>query len=83
MSLRQSTPETAFDPIRVGLRVFGVIAVLLLGIALYALVAETVVGTMLASVVTVTPAFLTATAMGLLLVATFFAIRRFEPSPGR
>lgn len=83
MSLRQSTPRVQFDPLRVGVTVFGLVALLLVGVAGYALATQTVVGSLVASVVTLTPTFLAATAMGLLLLATFFAVRRFEPTPGR
>jgi uncharacterized Tic20 family protein len=83
MTLRQSTPRVQFDLLRVVTSVYGLVALLLVGVAAYALATQTVVGSIVGSVVTLTPAFLAATAMGLLLVATFFAVRRFEPSPGR
>lgn len=83
MNLRQSTPRFQFDVLRVIMSVYGLVALLLVGVAAYALATQTVVGSLVGSVVTITPTFLAATAMGLLLVATFFAVRRFEPSPGR
>jgi uncharacterized Tic20 family protein len=83
MTLRQSTPRVQFDLLRVVTSVYGLVALLLVGVAVYALATQTVVGSVVGSVVTLTPAFLAATAMGLLLVATFFAARRFEPTPRR
>jgi uncharacterized Tic20 family protein len=83
MTLRQSTPRVQFDLLRVVTSVYGLVALLLVGVAAYTLATQTVVGSIVGSVVTLTPTFLAATAMGLLLVATFFAVRRFEPSPGR
>ena len=83
MNLRQSTPRFQFDVLRVIMSVYGLVALLLVGVAAYALATQTVVGSLVGSVVTITPTFLAATAMGLLLVATFFAVRRFEPSPDR
>ena len=83
MTLRQSTPRVQFDPLRVGTTVFGLVALLLVGVAAYALATQTAVGALVGSVVTLTPTFLAATAMGLLLLVTFFVVRRFEPTPGR
>jgi hypothetical protein len=83
MTLRQSTPRVQFDLLRVVVSVYGLVALLLVSVAAYALATQTVVGSIVGSVVTLTPAFLAATAMGLLLLATFFVIRRFEPTPGR
>jgi uncharacterized Tic20 family protein len=83
MTLRQSTPRVQFDLLRIVTSVYGLVALLLVGVAAYTLATQTVVGSIVGSVVTLTPTFLAATAMGLLLVATFFAARRFEPTPGR
>jgi hypothetical protein len=83
MSIRQSTPKPSVKLTSVAVGLFTTLAVVLLGVALYALVGQTALGSLLGSVVTVTPAFVGATVMGLLLVAVFFAVRRVEPNPGR